>query len=72
MDWLTPLYKISLSALKIVGLFYVLTLIFSGAYFFATNILGIDENSAVTDMWFLGILGCIAIGVLQYEDKYGK
>lgn len=72
MDWLKPLYKFSIPLLKIVGLFYVLTLIFGGAYFFATNILGADSSSAITDMWLFGVLGCIAIGILQYEEKHEK
>jgi len=74
MDWLKLFYKPCLYLLKVGGLIYLLVIVFGGGYFFATSILGVpaDSSSVIGAAFFFGVLGCIAVGVIGYEDTRRK
>jgi len=74
MDWLKLFYKPCLNLLKIGGLIYLLVIVFGGGYFFATSILGVPagSSSVLGAAFFFGVLGCIAVGIIGYEDTRRK
>jgi hypothetical protein len=74
MDWLKLIYGPCLNLLKIGGLIYLLVIVFGGGYFFATSILGVptSSSSVLGAAFFFGVLGCIAVGIIGYEDTRRK